>query len=278
MSQIFLKRPNGFPLGLTDITRADEAECNTGIQFSILKLQAEEKYHILSTLETAVILMTGQVVFKYAGKVYEGQRNNLFEQDPHVLHVPQSSPIDIIAGTDCELAIVQTHNAVSFEEQVFNQDNMLESEHRGQGLLDDTAYRIVRTVFDKRNRLESNLVIGEVITFPGCWSSYPPHHHPQPEIYHYRFTEPQGYGHAECGDEIFKAESFSTLKILDNRDHAQVAAPGYGMYYLWLIRHLPENSYTIPEFTRAHDWTKSTQANERVWKGKSGKKGNNHAR
>lgn len=268
MSDVFIKQPKGFDLGLTEITSINDEENNTGIHFSILKLKAEQTHHILSTLETAVVLITGQVVFKYRDKVYEGQRDNIFEQDPHVLHVPQSVAIDIIAGTDCELAIVQTANSVSFEEKVFNQDNMLESEHRGKGILNDTAYRMVRTVFDKRNRRESNLVIGEVITFPGCWSSYPPHHHRQPEIYHYRFTEPQGYGHAECGDKIFKAENYSTLKILDENDHAQTAAPGYGMYYLWLIRHLPNDPYTVPDFTLAHDWTRTEDANARVWKGK----------
>ena len=94
-------------------------------------------------------------------------------------------------------------------------------------------------IVDDPERLEK--VLGEVVTMPGRWSSYPPHHHPQPEIYHYRFTRPQGYGHAELGDDVLKVKQFDTVKIFDGNDHAQCAAPGYGMYYSWVIRHLPDN-------------------------------------
>jgi 5-deoxy-glucuronate isomerase len=92
------------------------------------------------------------------------------------------------------------------------------------------------------------------VTLPGGWSSYPPHHHRQPEIYHYRFTAPQGYGHAELGDQVFKVGNRDTLCIKPGLDHAQCAAPGYGMYYSWVIRHLPGDPYTVPEFTREHAW------------------------
>ena len=161
----------------------------------------------------------------------------------------------------------QVENDNRFETMIFDESNLLESEHRGKDLLDDTAYRIVRTIFDIRNRPDANLVLGEVITFPGKWSSYPPHHHSQPEIYHYRFTEPQGYGHGESGDNVLKIQQYDTLKILYDLDHGQVAAPGYGMYYIWVIRHLPGNPYTIPEFTQEHAWTKTNEANQRVWSG-----------
>jgi 5-deoxy-glucuronate isomerase len=99
------------------------------------------------------------------------------------------------------------------------------------------------------------LVLGEVVTLPGGWSSYPPHHHPQPEIYHYRFTHPQGYGHAELGERVVKVHQFDTVKIPAGKDHAQCAAPGYGMYYSWVIRHLPQAPYTVPEFADEHRWT-----------------------
>ena len=113
----------------------------------------------------------------------------------------------------------------------------------------------MRTIFDGTNSDEkAELVLGEVITMPGRWSSYPPHHHPQPEIYHYRFTEPQGYGHAELGDDVMKVKQYDTVKIFDGFDHAQCSAPGYGMYYAWVIRHLPDNPYTVPDFTEEHAW------------------------
>jgi len=155
----------------------------------------------------------------------------------------------VICRTACDRA---------FPTVLYTPDSMLESEHRDKGRLDDTSHRIVRTIFDGRNRPEANLVLGEVINFPGRWSSYPPHHHPQPEIYHYRFTDPRGYGHAELGEDVLRVRPFDTIEILDLDDHSQVAAPGYGMFYVWVIRHLPGQPYTVPEFTSEHIWLKAT--------------------
>jgi 5-deoxy-glucuronate isomerase len=41
---------------------------------------------------------------------------------------------------------------------------------------------------------------------------------------------------------------------MDLNDHAQCAAPGYGMYHSWVIRHLPGDRYSVPEFTEEHTW------------------------
>ncbi len=49
-------------------------------------------------------------------------------------------------------------------------------------------------MFDLDNAPQSNLVMGEVFNQPGRWSSYPPHHHPQPEVYYYQFEHPEGFG------------------------------------------------------------------------------------
>jgi 5-deoxy-glucuronate isomerase len=45
-----------------------------------------------------------------------------------------------------------------------------------------------------------------------------------------------------------------TTKIPGGLDHAQVSAPGYGMYYLWIVRHLPRRPYKGFTFTPAHTW------------------------
>jgi membrane fusion protein (multidrug efflux system) len=41
---------------------------------------------------------------------------------------------------------------------------------------------------------------------------------------------------------------------------SQTAAPGYGMYYAWVIRHLPNNPYGIPDFTDEHKWVMEKNA------------------
>ena len=274
MSSLLLHH-QGFSFGLTSITTIGEAADDTGIHFGILKLHAGEEWTINDGLESAILLLQGKVTFhclgkQGGGKQYSAERQSIFDENPYAIHFDAEESVMIIAITDCELALSQVTNDVRFEPQLFDPENLLLSEQRGKGLLDNTAYRTVRTLFDKRNRPEANLVLGEVITFPGRWSSYPPHHHPQPEIYHYRFTEPQGFGYGETGDhngnqQIVKIQQYDTLKILYELDHAQVAAPGYGMYYIWVIRHLENNPYTVPEFTEKHAWTQSGDANARVW-------------
>lgn len=260
MSPLLIKNKNGFDFGFTPITSINEKEHNTDIHFGILKLKAHEVFESNVNLESAYLLMHGQIEFMFDHKKITVKRESLFEEDPIALHVAQKEPVTITALTDCEIAVFQVKNEQMFSPILFDQHNLLESEHRGKGQLDDTAYRIVRTIFDIRNRPEAKLVLGEVITFPGRWSSYPPHHHPQPEIYHYRFSKPQGFGFGQTGDtkgneQVAKIEHYDTLKILYDLTHAHSAAPGYGMYYIWAIRHLPDNPYTIPIFESEHQWT-----------------------
>mgnify|MGYP000600444855 CR=1 FL=1 len=64
-------------------------------------------------------------------------------------------------------------------------------QHFGADQWDGTADRQVLTVFDYENAPYSKLVLGEVFHKPGCWTSYPPHYHPQPEVYYYEFEKPQ---------------------------------------------------------------------------------------
>lgn len=267
MSKFVIRQPDGFSLGLTSLTHIDEADSNTGIHFAILKLSPGEEFNLQSKYESAYLLIQGRCEFHYENVIKMAERHSCFDEEPYAIHLSSHAWAKIKAITACEFAVSQVENHNQFETQFFDQTTMLESEKRGKGLLDDTACRIVRTIFDIRNRPDAKLVLGEVVTQQGRWSSYPPHHHEHPEIYHYRFTEPQGYGHAECGDDVFKIRQYDTYKILQKNDHAQTAAPGYGMYYIWVIRHLDNNPYQAPEFVEEHSWTKSAEANSRVWRG-----------
>lgn len=80
------------------------------------------------------------------------------------------------------------------------------------------------------------------------WSSYPPHHHPQPELYYYQFDHPEGFGAGFEGNTPYKTENGSCLCIRGGNAHQQVTAPGYEMYYVWLIRHLDGDPWIKQEF------------------------------
>jgi 5-deoxy-glucuronate isomerase len=242
----------GFGPGYTAVTTYEEAD-PTGIAFGVLNLAAGESWERTLTEETALLLMSGEVSVTAGDIAARFARASLFDEPPRCVHGASGTVLRLTAHAASELTVYATRNTRRFAPRVFTETP---DEHRGAGQVGGRCLRLVRTIFDRNNSPpEAELVLGEVITLPGGWSSYPPHHHPQPEIYHYRFTHQQGYGHAELGERVVKVRANDTIKIPAGHDHAQCAAPGYGMYYAWVIRHLPQAPYTVPEFTAEHRWT-----------------------
>lgn len=245
--------------GFTAITRAGgagrEIVPDLEIDFGLRRMSAGESITETHALESAWVLLHGSAELEFAGQRVTVQRQSLFDEAPSALHVSPETALTIRStSADTEWAIVRTANPRRFAPRLYLPAE-LKPEYRGAGLVQNACLRNVRLIFDRTTRPESNLVLGEVVNYPGRWSSYPPHHHDQPEIYHYRFTAPQGYGHAELGDDVLKVRDGDTIVIPPGRDHAQVSAPGYGMYYLWMIRHLPGNPYTGFTFAEEHRWT-----------------------
>jgi 5-deoxy-glucuronate isomerase len=249
MSDLLTAHRAGFSAGLTTVTTLDDP---SGISLNVLKLAAGQVHAEAMKHETAFLLMSGRLEVEGALRG-ELERRSLFDDAPRALHLSAGAAVQLKAQTDVELCVFRAANARVFPPQLHVQ---VADEHRGKGKVHDAAYRFVRTVFDATNApAEAELVLGEVINFPGRWSSYPPHHHPQPELYHYRFDRPDGYGHAELGEAVFKVKTHDTLRIMDGVDHPQCAAPGYAMWYAWVIRHLPQSRYGVPDFEPKHRWT-----------------------
>ena len=247
----------GFPAGETIVTREGRpaGALDPRMDFSVVQLAAGETRAETKAKESAWTLLSGGAELEFAGQRATVRRSNVFDEPPTALHVGPNTPVALRAGAaGAEFALVRTTNDRSFAPRLFLPTD-LTPEYRGAGLVQDAGLRNVRLLFDRATRPESNLVVGEVVNYPGRWSSYPPHHHAQPEIYHYRFTQPDGYGHAELGDDVLKVRAHDTVLIPPGLDHAQVSAPGYGMYYLWMIRHLPGNPYTGFTFAPEHQWT-----------------------
>lgn len=245
---------DGFPRGFSRITSEDDAPAGSGMDFGIHVLARGETIVERHPKETCWVLLDGSVEVDVDGSHTVATRHSLFDEAPTAFHVAAATPVTIGArGDRAELAVVRVANARRFPARCYSPDDV-ELEQRGAGLAQEACLREVRLIFDDRTRPESNLVVGEVVSRAGRWSSYPPHHHPQPEIYHYRFSLPQGYGHAEMGERVFKVKQRDTLLIAGGHDHAQAAAPGYAMYYLWIVRHLEAERYTGFEMTPEHAW------------------------
>ncbi|MDE6168577.1 MAG: 5-deoxy-glucuronate isomerase [Acetatifactor sp.] len=204
--------------------------------------------------ETAVMLLAGKVEFAFEGKREQASRRSVFLDKPYCLHCCWGREIIVKALEDSRLLIQQTTNPGVFA-SVFYTPEMCTLQEFGKEQWDGTAHRQVLTVFDYENAPYSNMVMGEVFHKPGCWSSYPPHYHPQPELYYYEFDKPQGFGIGFDGEECYKVGDQGCLAITPMNSHQQAAAPGYHMYYAWLIRHLEGDPWRKTRIdVPAHSW------------------------
>ncbi|BCA37219.1 hypothetical protein BwiPL1_56010 (plasmid) [Bacillus wiedmannii] len=161
--------------------------------------------------------------------------------------------VTITALSDSEVLVQKTDNDQEFAFKLYT-PNECQSVVAGEGVWEGTAQRVIRTIFDYNNVAYSNMVVGEVISYPGRWSSYPPHHHDQPEVYYYRFNKLQGFGCAMVGEDAYRVVYNSFITIPGELDHPQATAPGYTMYFCWMIRHLENNPWNDRIMEEEHKW------------------------
>lgn len=256
----------------------------TGIGLDIIRLESGERiswHDEPEGTEAMIVVLAGGGTALYWSAGQERQRSfrrsSLLDERPTAFTFSTGTGWVIRADENLglELAVVRTENAKEFSAQIIRAEDVSDEE-RGQGLAGGTMHRKVRAVFgDPLAPVvipESELIVGEVVTFPGRWSSYPPHGHPHPEMYYYRFPE-GGFGVSVLGDGAQPDAATGRIvrdgdveQILDGFGHAQTAAPGYPMWYLWVVRHLPGNRYEgNPPFSfyEAHEWVNDPDAE--IW-------------
>ena len=240
--------------GVKVITRADGVNSNMLMDITVYRLKAGETVTVEEAeKEAAILLLEGAVTYSFEGKTEKAARKNVFEEAPYCLHVCKGAKAAVSADVDSEILIQMTENKNEFESKFYTPKEC-KIELMGESQWEGTAKREVLTIFDYQNAPYSNMVIGEVITKAGRWSSYIPHSHPQPEVYYYKFDHPQGFGGAFIGDNAFKVADGSAACIPGGLTHPQTSAPGYNMYYCWMIRHLENNPWTTRDNDPAHLW------------------------
>ena len=245
---------NELKKGENVLTKVGEKHDDMLMDISVFNMsKGEEKKLSSETQETAVLLLTGKIELSWEGRNSVLERGCMFDENPVCLHVPKDIAVDIKVLEDSEVLVQKTENNRTFDSKLYSKEDT-KSEIFGDGVWDGTARRVVRTVFDYNNAPYSNMVLGEVINYPGKWSSYPPHHHPQPEVYFYKFNKPQGFGLCLVGEEAYKIKNNSFLTIDGGQVHPQTTAPGYAMFYCWMIRHFDGNPWTERIDEEDHKW------------------------
>ena len=250
-------------IGQNTISRIEDASSDMLMDIDVYNLNAGDEISISEeNKESAVLILTGEVLLQW--ETYEKiiNRKSVFDESPYVLHVCKGNFIKVKAQKNSEVLVQRTVNERDFLAKLYTPDECI-SEIFGEGVWGDTARRVVRTVFDYNNAPYSNMVMGEVITYPGKWSSYPPHHHPQPEVYFYKFDKPQGFGFSLIGEDAYTIKDNSFSHIKGGLVHPQTSAPGYAMYYCWMIRHFDGNPWTSRVNDEKHTWL--LEDNVKIW-------------
>ena len=241
-------------------------DMGTQMDVGLLILEAGDSYVIDEPeKETAVLLFAGDVTFDWAGQSVQAHRPDCFHYEAYCLLAPRKVKIVLTAQSHSELYIQQTVNDRDYEPVMYTPETVQVQHAGAAGELMGCMRREIKTFFDYDNAPFSNMVLGEVLNFPGKWSSYPPHHHPQPEVYFYRFDYPNGFGAGFANGEIFKTEH-NGCAVINHGFHSQAAAPGYAMCYAWGIRHLDGDPWLKTRIDDPeHAWLWKPDANEHIF-------------
>ena len=244
--------------------------CNdaaTGMDVGLLVLEPGDEYAFEEPdKELALDLLTGRVRFAFGGAEAEADRPDTFRFAAWCLHVCRGTPVKVTALEHAEIYVQLTDNDREFPARLYGPDDIMVQHAGAQGELMGCMRREIQTFFDYESAPWSNMVLGEVLNYPGKWSSYPPHHHPQPEVYFYRFDRPQGFGAGFANGQIYQT-GHNGLLVINHSFHSQAAAPGYAMCYMWGIRHLKDDPWRKTRIDDpAHEWLWKPDANDHIFR------------
>ncbi len=169
-----------------------------------------------------------------------GPRRDVFTDYPHAVYLPPGTAFEVGASRTSEIAECRSPTTKRFAPRVIRPEDC-GLEVRGGG----NATRQIIDILPATAEAD-RLLICEVLTPAGNWSSYPPHKHDRhappleadlEEIYYYRFSGSDGYGiqrlYTADGrtDQTFHVAG-GDLVIVRDGYHPFVAAPGFHAYYL----------------------------------------------
>ena len=123
--------------------------------------------------ETCVVILSGRVHATAGDHVWRdaGGRTTVFEGPPTALYVPPATSWSVEAAGDAEIAVCTAPAAEGAELRLLGPDDV-RHESRGSG---GEAREIAHILME--DAPAEALLVTEVVTPAGHWSSYPPHKH-----------------------------------------------------------------------------------------------------
>ncbi len=228
--------------------------------------------------EVAIVILSGIVnIHSDKGNWDQiGGRTTVFSGLPHALYLSKSTTFTITAQSDCEFAIARTPAITQRQPKIITPADV-NVEIRGG----DHATRQINQIIPPGFPCD-RLVIVEVYTPGGNWSSYPPHKHDVrkvspdgilleadlDEVYFYKIDRPEGYAiqriYTDPESPLHKADKgFDVPVLVKNNDVALVpegyhpvsSPPGYTTYYLNILAGSDQSLAALddPAFTWVKD-------------------------
>jgi 5-deoxy-glucuronate isomerase len=235
------------------------------LEVGVLRLAPGATYRSASEGQEVCIVLLGGLANAAVGETSFtsiGSRANVFAGRATTLFVPPGCKWKIEAVGVLEACIAKVGSDLPGEPRLIGPEKVKVST-RGKDACERTIHDIIDPSFPSKK-----LLVGETFNGPGKWSSYPPHKHDtaappdetrMEEVYLFKVNPPQGFGFQRVYspvrkfDETFVIKDNSVVK-LPYGFHPVAAAPGYQLYYLWILAGEPRN-YTLYD-DPDHKWVK----------------------
>jgi 5-deoxy-glucuronate isomerase len=210
------------------------------LSFRVLALHGSASFETGED-ELVVVPLSGDATVDVDGREWEvGGRANVFDALPRSLYVPRDARVSL--NGEAELALCSARAERRLEPQPIPPAEV-EIEVRGSGNATRQISHIVKPDFPA-----DRILVVEVYTPSGNWSSYPPHKHDEDrgdveavleETYYFRTrTEPPGAFAVQRlysprhGLDLTETVRDGDLLLVPYGYHATAAAHGYDLYYL----------------------------------------------
>ena len=238
-----LRKPTGTSGKVHDIT-AETAEWGY-VGFGLYHLKpGEVATEDTGDREVILVLVEGHASVSAAGKDFGtlGERMSVFEKTPpHCVYVPGDSNWSATATTDCVLAVCTAPAMGNYPAAQLGPDGITLTP-RGKG----QNQRHINNIAMEGRDVAGSLLVTEVFTPSGNWSSYPSHRHDEDnypemtyleETYYHRLNPAQGFAVQRVYTDDGSLDETMAVKdgdvVLVPKGHHPCGAPyGYELYYL----------------------------------------------
>ena len=214
--------------------------------------------------ETTVVVLSGTGKAHINGQSvgHIGERLSVFEdKPPYALYLSEDASYQVECTSDSmEIAVASAPTTHQHLPACVVRPQEVSVELRGEG----NTQRRVQHILDTDQEAE-RLIVVEVITPAGNWSSFPPHKHDTENPPYEAYLEETYYHHVQPADgfafqRVYAGEEFDETVAVHDGDlvlvprgyHVVSAAPGFDNYYLNIMAgpHRVWNYQVDPAFHR----------------------------